>query len=186
MRKAWMTWLVLAMGALSIDAVAQEKQDLGGNVDVLKDLPLAERVKTAEGYVQQIQEVIDRGNQLLNDARAQEDVARMDCINEKLIAVKGFLNVGQNSNANLADAVARKDDASSQHHLKLSNMAAVRSSSLGSEMMACLGANLEYTGPTKLDAKRSCKIEPCLDGEELTTPSSDATTKPSADASPYL
>ncbi|MFA5624223.1 MAG: hypothetical protein WC966_04075 [Bradymonadales bacterium] len=183
MRKILTLSLVLLLGAMGLSATAQEG---AMSEDDLNALSAAEKLSTSADYVRQVQEVIERGGQLLADAKKQEDVSRMDCINEKLVAAKGFLSVVQNSNANLSDAVNRNDEAASLHHMKLGNMAATRCVALGHEMMGCVGANLEYTGPTKLEAKRSCKIEPCLEGDGLTSPESDATTKPAADASPYM
>lgn len=142
--------------------------------------------------VAHVENVIATGQAMLSQAQADADVPRMDCLNAQLVNAKGFLNVVQNGEANLRDAIARNDVASQQHHYKLVQLAVSRSNDIESRMTECTtDVQATFTGETKVEVIRSCDIEPCLDAEEYYAPSINAVDviieiSQTVDASPYL
>jgi hypothetical protein len=146
----------------------------------------------ARESVAHVENVIAAGQAMLSQAQADADVPRMDCLNAQLVNAKGFLNVVQNGEANLRDAIARNDVASQQHHFKLVQLAVSRSNDIETRMTECTSdVQATFTGETKLEVTRSCDIEPCIDAEEYYSPSINAVDviveiSQTVDASPYL
>lgn len=141
--------------------------------------------------VTHVEGVISQGQEMLKQAQADSDVARMDCLNAQLINAKGFLNVVQNGEANLRDAVARDDTAAQQHHYKLVQLAVSKSDALSARMAECsTGVVGSISGETRQETKRECTIEPCLSGEEYYQPSIEnevsIMAESSVDSSPYM
>ena len=141
--------------------------------------------------VEHVESVIAEGQFMLNEAQAGLDVSQMDCLNAQLINARGFLNVAQNGEANLRDAVSRDDTAAQQHHLKLIQLAVSKTDAISSKMKECSTGILDnISGETRQDTQRVCSIEPCLGGEEYYEPSLKTEITliydSVVDASPYL
>ena len=145
----------------------------------------------ASAAVEHVESVIAEGQHMLQQAQAESDVARMDCLNAQLINARGFLNVVQNGEANLRDAVSRDDTAAQQHHYKLVQLAVSKTDTIAAKMNECTtGVMGNISGETRQDATRECNVEPCLGGEEYYEPSLEAEialmNEAVADASPYM
>lgn len=116
--------------------------------------------------VSEIEGVINTGMSKLNEARAEQDVPRVDCINSLLVNARGFLSVAQSGEANLRDAVNRNDVEAQNHHAKLVQLAVSKSRNIEAKMSECSREMVAVSGTTVLETKRECKVEPCLGGEE--------------------
>ena len=145
----------------------------------------------ASEAVSHVESVISEGQDMLREAQADSDISRMDCLNAQLINARGFLNVVQNGEANLRDAVSRNDTAAQQHHYKLVQLAVSKTDTISAKMSECVTGVLgDLSGETRQDTQRVCSIEPCLGGEEYFEPALKTEVslmKDSVvDASPYL
>ena len=150
----------------------------------------------ADSQLQTIEQNIQDGQEMLSDARSKSDVARMDCLNTQLVIVRGFLNVAQNANANLKDAISRNDAEAISHHRKLLDLAASKTGDSYNRMKQCTTGIVSVSGETKSTTIRHCTIEPCLNGESVYAPeqidkSSLTGANPNEDsciidASPYM
>ena len=126
-------------------------------------------VEASEG-VSVIEGVISTGQSKLEEARAEQDVPRVDCINSLLVNARGFLSVAQSGEANLRDAVSRNDVEAQNHHAKLVQLAVSKSRNIEAKMSECSREMVAVSGTTSLETKRECKVEPCLGGEEYYDP----------------
>lgn len=151
-------------------------------------------LSAASKAVERVEAVISDAQQRLNDARAVADVAQMDCINAQLVNAKGFLNVVQNGESNLRDAVARNDETAQQHHYKLVQLAVSKVETIQTRIAECTSGVIGLSGETVMETTRVCKVEPCVGGEEYYDPGhseshaggSQVETNSLVDASPYL
>ena len=149
---------------------------------------------SASQAVERVEAIISDAQQKLNDARAVADVAQMDCINAQLVNAKGFLNVVQNGESNLKDAVARNDETAQQHHYKLVRLAVSKVETIQTRIAECTSGVVGLSGETIMETTRVCKVEPCVGGEEYFDPGhaeshaggSSVETDSPVDASPYL
>ena len=143
-----------------------------------------------------IEAAIEDGQEMLARARENSNVSQIDCINTQLVIARGFLNVAQNANINLKEAITRNDAEATTHHQKLLDLAVEKTEGAAARMKQCGTGVLSVTGETQSTTKRDCKVEPCLGGEEVYAP--DAIEKQSltgadkidasnnVDASPYM
>ncbi len=131
-------------------------------------------VSEAENGVALLESIIQDGQQKLAEARAADDVQRIDCLNSRLVNAKGFLSVVQNGEANLKDAVSRNDVEAQQHHYKLVQLAVSKGNEVAARMNECVTGVVGLTGTTVQETVRSCKVEPCLAGEQYYEPSKTA------------
>ena len=123
-----------------------------------------------------LQDVINEGNNQLEDARASSDVAQMDCLNTILIQAKGFLNVAQSSEMNLMDAQQRNDEASIAHNQKLLNLAYSKGQELSLSMKQCATGIINNDGETSLKSSYTCKYEPCLNDPDFQSSTREGNT----------
>jgi hypothetical protein len=81
----------------------------------------------------------------------ERDLVKVNCLNEKLAAIKGFLKVSEQSYVTLSDSVARRDDEASKHHYRLIAIAGQRVDVLGEEGRVCSGDEMRFAGDTLLE-----------------------------------
>ena len=150
----------------------------------------------ANAKVAGIEAVIDEGQNMLAQAREKSNVSQIDCLNTQLVIARGFLNVAQNANVNLKEAIERNDAEAATHHQKLLNLAAEKTDSALVHMKQCETGVVSVSGETRSTTRRNCKIEPCLAGEDVYAPDAiekqsstgadKLDTSGSVDASPYM
>ncbi|MBQ1926782.1 MAG: hypothetical protein II767_07730 [Proteobacteria bacterium] len=151
------TFAIAAVSALLVSSSAYGQDSKG-------------MLEEASQGVSAIEEVISNGQSKLEEARAEQDVPRVDCINSLLVNARGFLSVAQSGEANLRDAVNRNDIEAQNHHAKLVQLAVSKSRNIEAKMSECSREMVAVSGTTTLETKRECKVEPCLGGEEYYDP----------------
>ncbi len=115
-------------------------------------LSSAERSGQVASAIEGMKGVLARGLKMLEKTRNEErDVLKLNCINEKLSSIKGFLKVGERAAMAQGEASSRGDSADEVHQMKLVMLAAARVQALAEEMEACAGEVVQYSGPTRLD-----------------------------------
>lgn len=149
-------------------------------------------VTSAEQAVTRVETVIAEAQIKLTEAREASDVAQMDCINAQLVNARGFLNVVQNGESNLKDAVSRNDQAAQQHHFKLVQLAVSKVEAIEIKISECVSGIIGLSSETSMETTRVCKVEPCLGDESYYDPGHAESLTPGSvtdspvDASPYL
>ena len=131
--------------------------------------------EASEG-VKSLENVISEGSELLSEAKAESDVAKIDCINSNLVNARGFLSVVQNAQANLSDAIARNDSESQKHHYKLVQLGVSKGNEISAKMHECSTGVVGVSGTTVQETIRVCSVEPCLGGEQFYEPSKTHST----------
>lgn len=110
-----------------------------------------ERFEIAQGRIETMQNAVESTGERLEKVRSEEkDIEKLNCINEKLAAMKGFLKVSEQSYGELREAGERKDESAQLHHFKLIAIAKDRSRNLEEEAMQCAGEVLQYVGDTDI------------------------------------
>ena len=147
---------------------------------------------SAEQAVTRVETVISEAQDKLSAAREASDVAQMDCINAQLVNARGFLNVVQNGESNLKDAVSRNDQAAQQHHFKLVQLAVSKVDSIDAKISECISGIIGLSSETSMQTTRTCKVEPCIGDETYYDPGhaesllTGSVSDSPVDASPYL
>ena len=96
--------------------------------------------------IQKMREVLKIVLGMLEQARNSKDVVRLNCVNEKLTQVKGFIRIAEQSDVALQEDVAKKEPASANHEFTKIEVAAQRVAQLRAEAEACGGVENYTTG----------------------------------------
>lgn len=81
-------------------------------------------------------------------ARQAKDVIKLNCVNEKLTAVKGLLKMSEQADVAMQEALARRDEETSRDEYDKITIARGKVDQLLSESEACVGELSVYTGDT--------------------------------------
>ena len=91
--------------------------------------------------------------ELQGAARKAKDVIKLNCVNEKLLAVKQLLNIGDAAQNDLTEAIAGGDRAAAAHHYGQVKLAHERTTAERDDAEGCIGEEIVFVGPTKVDVK---------------------------------
>ncbi len=89
--------------------------------------------------------------QLQGAARKAKDVIKLNCVNEKLLAVKQLLNIAESAENDLTEAIASSDRDAQVHQYSQVKLAHERATSARDEAEGCIGEEIVFIGPTKVD-----------------------------------
>ncbi len=159
--KTWAALLAFGLIALSGWAYAQTDTTVAEEMEAIeaevKGLSTEEKLNQAVTKIDAMKGTLGETTGLLDRVRTEEqDILKLNCINEKLAAMKGFVKVSEQSYGNLKDAASEKDDDKAVHHFKLISIAGQRVEGLGQEALVCAGETLRYSG----DFQRTVEVDP--------------------------
>jgi hypothetical protein len=118
------------------------------------DVPSSQMVDKANTHIAGMKDTLADVLKLLEKTREEDkDLLKLNCINEKLASVKGFLKVSEQSMVKLQEALARNDKESANHQFALIDIASAKVANLGVEAQSCAGEVLRYAGETELIAE---------------------------------
>ncbi len=147
----------------------------------VEQVPDAEKAARAREHVNRMREILSQTLGHLEDAREERDVIKLNCVNEKLTAIKGLLKISEQADVALQEALARRNAEVAQHEFEKIAIAANKCEQLFAESEACVGELAVYSGDTQVEVE--VEGEPPVDlYEEL--PVTELVTRPPA-ASPY-
>lgn len=161
----WATMVGLTLLLAGPSALAQQNGDGerlltdfndrngGGVIDEdLDSLSPGQMGERAANKIDAMRVTLESTNQLLESARDEErDILKINCVNEKLASIRGFVKVSEQSYVSLSDSVAANDLEASKHHYTLISIAGQRVSGLGEEARVCAGQELRYADDAVLE-----------------------------------
>ena len=104
-----------------------------------------EKVARSAGIITKMRDTLKVVLQKLTEAREAKDVVRLNCVNEKLTQIKGFIKIGEQADLGLQEAVAKQDSGASDHEYTKVEIAGQRVAQLRADAEACIG-QVEYEG----------------------------------------
>lgn len=105
-----------------------------------RNLTSEEKLVAAQKRIERMRAVLTQTTDLLEKVREGDgDILRINCINEKLAAMKGFVKVSEQSYTNLRDAAGQQDTAAENHHFSLITISSQKVRDLGEEAQTCVG-----------------------------------------------
>jgi len=148
------------------------------------------RPERAQDALRRMKEILGRALDLAREAREQQDVVKLNCVNEKLTSVKGLLRIAEQANIGMQEALARTDTDSAQHEFTKVMIALERAEHLRAETEGCVGAEAAYTGETDLkveeeEAATGSASRPGVDpAKDAGAPGGKVAEAPAAEAPP--
>jgi hypothetical protein len=83
-------------------------------------------------------------------ARKAKDVIKLNCVNEKLLAVKQLLNIGDQAENDLTEAISASDRDAEVHQYSQVKLADERAVAERDEAEGCIGEEIVFIGPTQV------------------------------------
>jgi hypothetical protein len=114
-----------------------------------------EMVTQANDYRDRMEKMLKQVQGLVEQAKKDKDVIRLNCVADKLAQLKANIAVVDRALQDLRDAIGRRDDGETGH--QYSKIAIVHSKVqvLGAEAQACVGQDLAFIGATQVDVDDS-------------------------------
>lgn len=150
-------------------------------VEVIDDVPDQEKAANSATHLERMKAILARVLKHVEDAREERDVVKLNCVNEKLTAIKGLLRISEQADVSMQEALARRNSEVANHEYEKIAIAMSKCEQLVAESEACVGELAVYAGDTQVEVEITG--EPPEDLSE-DIPKDEIITRPPA-ASPY-
>jgi hypothetical protein len=184
-------WLLLlvAPAALAADAVvAPAESPVAPPVADAQPAPSrmtisgADMLRQGQEYRQQLQSAVFQIQAQSEQAKRDKDVIRLNCLLDKLTQVKINGNMMDQSLQSLQEAVARRDEGTQLHQYTRVTIINQKAQVLRTEADACVGAETNYVGTTRVLVETPAGI---ADAPDDPPPSDPPIIVPPPVASPF-
>ncbi|QDG52731.1 hypothetical protein FIV42_18890 [Persicimonas caeni] len=126
-----------------------------------------EMLSRASKKVKTMRQTLARTGELLDTVQEKErDVLKVNCINEKQAAMKGFVKVSEQAYVNLETAAQKGDNAEAKHNYKLVSLGNQRVKSLSQEARLCTGEERRFAGKGDIEVVRPDNGKEEVDGPD--------------------
>jgi hypothetical protein len=157
-----------------VDPLAVQKSTISGD----------EMLSQGREYRQQIQSITMQIQVQSQQAKADKDVIRLNCLLDKLNQVKVNANMMDQALQSLQDCVSRHDDSAQLHEYTRVTIINQKAQVLRTEADACVGAETNYVGPTKVVVESPAGLTATVDQPPAVAPPLTIIDRPVV-ASPY-
>lgn len=128
-----------------------------------------EQYAQAGSYLAEMRTIDGEIVRLAKQARAENDLLKLNCINDKLMQVRGHRSLAKQARAELRAASLRRDIAERNHQFSKLTIIYQRVTVLGQEAQACVGEEAAYVGQTQVDLEVDPDVadagDPTTDGK---------------------
>lgn len=140
---------VSAQNSEAPSTLASDIANLQSEVDTLTG---PEKIERATEIVNGMKSTLTGTNEVLERVRTEEqDILKLNCLNEKVAAIKGFVKVGEKSHEELKSAVSAGDKEAEKHHYTLVAIGGEKVGELGEQALVCAGEVLRFSEDTVVD-----------------------------------
>lgn len=160
----------------SPEAAAEAQAQIEANI------PDPEKVKKSAEAVAKMRQALKDVIAKLEEARNSKDVVKLNCVNEKLTAIKGLLRISEIADVQLQEAVAKKESETAAHEFTKVTIARTRVNQLRAEAEECIG-QLAFRTDENLTVEVEVPDDLPTDDPTTPTPLPDVDVRP-APASP--
>jgi hypothetical protein len=102
--------------------------------------------------IDQMQDTLKQGIDRLEQARGEKDLMRYNCINAKVKAIRGLVQIGELSGQALREAIGAKSPELIHHNVTKIDLARARVEAFRVEIEGCVGEQSQYTGGTEVES----------------------------------
>jgi hypothetical protein len=116
-------------------------------------LTAEEQATQANAYITKMKSTQVHVSKMAGKARKDKDIIKLNCVNDKLIQIKGHLNLAERGRDSLKVAAQRRDDGARQHEFAKLTITYQKVVVLGQEAEACIGEDISFVGKTKVEVE---------------------------------
>ena len=139
----------------------------GGDAEIrfrkASQLSAEEQLRQSEEYLKKMRITLHKVKKTAKRARKDKDIIKLNCVNDKLIQIKGNMRLAEQAKDALRAAAARKDLGARNHEFAKLTIMYQKVTVLGQEAEACIGEEIAYIGQTKVLVSVSPDIPTAVD-----------------------
>lgn len=181
------TWIgIVGLGALFMATSVDAQQGADAEMSFRKgsQLTAQEQIAQADKYMASMKDVEAKIEAIVQKARSEKDIIKLNCANDKLTQVKGLRNLADQAYRSLKRPGIGEDQRN--HEFAKLTIAYQKITVLHQEAEACIGEEISFVGTTQVDVDVDKDI-PAEDPTEVPPPLGivDIIVRPPL-ASPFL
>lgn len=127
----------------SVDISVPQRSSLSGQ----------DMIKQGREYRANMDKVVTELQAMVEQARKQKDIIRLNCVMDKLAQVKVSMNIGDEAMQKLQESASRNDESASLHEYTRMTIVNQKVQVLQNEGQTCVGAELNYIGATRVEVE---------------------------------
>jgi len=131
--------LKLAVLLLAFAARGQAPQRM------LERLTFQQRIDRTEKALVQIRNLVSQTQKLLDQAKDEKDIVKLNCVGDRLVQVRGLLRVSEGAATELKEAAARKEEEAAEHEFTKVALASSKVVALRADAEQCIGQLAYYS-----------------------------------------
>ena len=154
----------------TLPALAQSSttvERVGGAAEEIEKVSNEEKPEKSRRAIDKMRGALTKVIKYLEEAREQRDVLKLNCVNEKLTAIKGLLRVSEQADVAMQEAIATGELTAADHEYEKIMIASKKVQGLATESEVCIGELAVYSGQTSVSVEV---------GDEVVSTRSDAVT----------
>lgn len=101
-----------------------------------------EQLEQARSYVDKMSAALTKVQRLEEKAQKDKDVIRLNCLNDKVVQIRGHLTISNRSVNSLTEATAKQDQAASRHEYGRITILWQKVQALNAEAENCVGEDI--------------------------------------------
>ena len=144
------TWSLMLVACCLLAAGQARAQALDYTYREAEKLSTDEKLEGTKASLEQMKDTLRLALERLQLAREKQDILQVNCVNDKLSAIKGLLKISEQADVSLKEAVAKGDDELINHEYTKISIAGARVENFRVEVEACVGEASQYIGRTEL------------------------------------
>jgi hypothetical protein len=137
-------------------------------------LTIAQKGEAVDSTIKRIKKTLEFTLKRLETAESNKDIIQVNCVNDKLTGIKGFLRIAERSHKSLLEAMGERDAELVQHEYAKVSIVSLRVENLKLEVEGCVGELSQYTGNSELTVEVDETIRKDDPSTAATTPTFDA------------
>lgn len=158
---AWSFALGLSLASVSVVGHAQEADAESSPAAAPADAPAIESargarqvapakfVDTADSYLVGMRDIMSQGVEALSSARAEMDAIRLQCVSEKVTAMKGVLRISEDAYISLQEAMATRATDRARYEFSKIRTSQNKMQDLIQAVRSCVGSQSSTLGSGK-------------------------------------
>lgn len=166
-RFAWLVLVTLAFPAIAQDTPPATATGTGVQAppppttlkrrdeDLFKDesgreVPVSQYIPLSDQAVQEMRKELNAALETVNEARESKDAVRLNCVNDKVTAMKGILRISEDAMVALQEAMVSNANEKARYEFGKIKVAKKKMGQLAREAKNCAGAEASYTGEAEV------------------------------------
>lgn len=127
-----------------------------------EQVPVSKYLDTAEEYLKEMRGSLTKGLDILREARESKDAVRLQCVNDKITAMKGVLRISEDAFISLQEAMATRATEKARYEFSKVRTSHSKMQELAQAAQNCVGTEATVPGKTEV----AVEIDPALAAQD--------------------